>query len=72
MSSGYINFSSNAVYKCHVYLTKYIIFFVLQLIYDTTETGDCSFGIISLTPHNLKQDEKKRFQRLGVNFPPMM
>ena len=53
------------LYSFHTY-----IFCIPQLIYDFKDGGG-SFGLISLLPDALPEEEKEKFLRIGVQIPSM-
>ena len=43
----------------------------MQLIYDFKDGGG-SFGVLSLNPDHLNEEEKENFTILGIEIPSMM
>ena len=57
-----------------MYITVQIFissFLFNKLIYDYKDCGG-SFGLISLQPQNLPEEEKTAFENIGVEVPSMM
>ena len=48
-------------------LYKYVFVLPLQLIYD----GEGSFGLLSLHPDQLRDQQKTNFQKIGIKVPSM-
>jgi len=44
---------------------------LLQLIYDFKD-GGASFGLISLLPDEIREEDKSKFVKIGVEIPSMM
>ena len=52
-------------------LCKYLFVLPLQLIYDFRDGGG-SFGLLSLHPDKLPDQQRTKFQKIGVRVPSMM
>ena len=63
------------------YVTSYLLsvnvclynesFFIIQLIYDCID-GGASIGLISLRTDELPEEDKRRFEEIGIQLPSMM
>lgn len=50
---------------------RYMLLIVFQLIYDFKD-GGASFGLISLLPDEIPEEDKSKFLKIGVEIPSMM
>ena len=48
-----------------------MLLIVFQLIYDFKD-GGASFGLISLLPDEIPEEDKSKFLKIGVEIPSMM